>query len=62
MPRCAGVSAPSMVRRCLRDQVSDDGLAVADYLAVVDDVGKLAARRFRHVEDVIVLEWNAREP
>ena len=36
-----------------------DGLAVADRVAAVDDIGKLAARRFRGVEDMLVLERHA---
>ncbi len=48
--------------RVFADQVGDDGFAVADRLAVVDDVGKLAARRRRGVEDVLVHERQADEP
>ena len=40
-------------------EVRDDRVAVADRLAVVDDIGKLAARRGRSVEDVLVREGNA---
>jgi dihydroxyacetone kinase len=45
----------------LSDEVGDDGIAVADGLAVVDDVGQLAARRRRGVKDVLVPEGNAGE-
>ena len=41
--------------------VAEDGLAVADRVAAVDDVGKLAARRFRGVEDMLVGERYARK-
>ena len=37
------------------DEVRDDRVAVADRLAVVDDVGKLPARRGRGVEDVLMV-------
>ena len=37
----------------------DDGIAVADRLAVVDDVGKLPARRCRCIENMLVLEPHA---
>jgi hypothetical protein len=40
----------------------DDGRAVADPLAAVDDVGKLAARRLRGVENVLVPESNSGQP
>ena len=46
----------------LGDEVGDDGVAVADRLAVVDDVGQLTARRRRSVENVLVPEWDAAEP
>jgi hypothetical protein len=36
--------------------MSDDGLTVADGLAVVDDIGKLAARRRRRIENVLMRE------
>jgi hypothetical protein len=42
--------------------MGDDGLAVADRLAVVDDVGELAAWRLRGVEDVLVSERDAGQP
>jgi len=45
----------------LGDEVGDDRVAVADGLAVVDDVGQLAARRRRGVEDVLVPEGDADE-
>jgi hypothetical protein len=41
--------------------MGDDGVAVADRFATVDDVGKLAARRLRGIEDVFVLERRAGE-
>src|SRR5271155_4293395 len=41
------------------DEVRDDRVAVADRLAVVDDVGKLPARGGRGVEDVLMGEWHA---
>ena len=46
----------------LSDEVGDDGIAVADGLAVVDDVGQLTARRRRGVENVLVPERHAGEP
>jgi hypothetical protein len=46
----------------LADQMRDDRLAVPDRLAVIDDVGKLSARRRRRVEDVLMRECNAGEP
>ena len=45
----------------LADEMGEDGLAVADDLAVVDDVGELAARGMRGVDDVLVTEGNAAE-
>jgi hypothetical protein len=36
--------------------MGDDGIAVADRLAVVDDVGQLPARGRRRIENVLVLE------
>src|SRR5262249_1456390 len=42
--------------------MGDDGLAVADRLAVVDDVGELAAWRLRGVEDVVVPARDAGQP
>ena len=42
-------------------EVGDDGLAVADRLTIVNDIGKLPARRRRGVEDVLVNERHARE-
>ena len=59
--RCVSLSAASMARRVLADHIGDDGLAVADRVAAVDDVGKLAARRLRGVEDVLVRERHAGE-
>jgi hypothetical protein len=44
------------------NEVGDDGVTVADRLAVVDDVGQLAARRRRGVENVLVPERDAGEP
>ncbi len=41
--------------------VGDDRLAVAQRFAVIDDVGKLAARRRGRVEDVLVPERHARQ-
>src|SRR5271156_4925380 len=41
------------------DEVRDDRVAVADRLAVVDDVGKLPAGGGRSVEDVLMREWHA---
>src|SRR5215469_12494714 len=43
------------------DQMGDDGLAVADGLAVVDDIGKLPARRSRRVEKVLMYERQSDE-
>ena len=40
----------------------DDDLAVADRLAVIDNVGQLPARRARSVENVLVRERHAGEP
>ena len=45
----------------LGGDVGDDGVAVADRLARVDDIGQLAARRRRRVENVLVQEWHAGE-
>ena len=45
----------------LRD-MSEDALAVADGVVAVDDIGKLAARRLRGVENMLVPERHAREP
>ena len=45
----------------LGDEAGDDGIAVADRLAVVDEVGKLPAWRCRRVENVLVLERHAGE-
>ena len=56
--RCDVVSAES-IDRLLADEMSDDRLAVADRFAVVNDVGKLPARRRRGVEDVLVDERHA---
>jgi len=41
------------------DQMGDDRVAVADLFAVVDDIGKLPARRLRGVEDVLMDERQA---
>ena len=46
----------------LIDEVGDNGIAVADRLAVIDDVRQLAARRRRGVENVLVPERDAGEP
>src|SRR5580692_4844065 len=46
----------------LADQMRDDGFTVADDLTVIDNVRKLATRRFRSVEDVLMLERHAGEP
>ena len=62
MSRCAAVSAASMVRRYLRDDMGDDGLAVADRLAVVDEIRKLPARRRRRIENMLVRERHAGKP
>jgi hypothetical protein len=43
----------------LAGEMLDDGVAVADRLAVVDDVGKLTARCGRGIEDVLVRERQA---
>jgi hypothetical protein len=45
----------------LTDEMRDDGLAIANNLAVVVDVGKLSARRVRCVEDVLMRERNLGE-
>ena len=55
------VALPRLDRRIdgqpvLADKVRDDGLAVADGLAVVDQVGQLPARRLRRVENVLMRE------
>src|SRR5215204_6980818 len=41
--------------------MGDDGVAIADNLAVVVDVGKLSARCVRCVEDVLMRERNLGE-
>ena len=46
----------------LGDEVGDDGVAVANRLAVVDDIGQLTARRRRGVEDVLMPKRQAGEP
>src|SRR5262245_35708062 len=46
----------------LGDEMGDDGIAVADRLAVVDDVGQLPAWRCRRIENVLVLERHAVKP
>ncbi len=48
-------------RMVLAIDMRDDRPAVADHLAVVDDVGQLPARRRRGIEDVLVLERHAGE-
>ena len=45
----------------LADQVRDDRLAVADCLAVIDDIGKLSARGRGGVEDLLMDERHARQ-
>src|SRR5262245_23153859 len=40
----------------LPGEKGEDGLAVADGLAVIDDVGQLPARRLRCIEDVLMRE------
>ena len=57
---CAGDSDASRVRRFGVD-VGDDRVAVADRLAIVNDVGKLPARGGRGIEDVLVSERHAGE-
>ena len=52
--RCACVSAASMREAVFAGEIVEDRLAVADGVAVVDDVGQLPARRLRGVEDVLV--------
>ena len=42
--------------------MGDDGLAVADGFAVVDDIGQLPARRLRRIENMLVRERHAGEP
>jgi hypothetical protein len=42
--------------------VRDDGFAIADRRAVVGDVGKLAARRRRRIENMLMGEGQAGEP
>ena len=46
----------------LADEMGEDGFAVADDLAVLDDVGKLAARGMRGVDDVLVTKGDSGEP
>ena len=60
--RCAGVSAASMVSAIFADEMDEDGLAVADRLAVIDDVGQLPARRLRRIENMLMHERHAGEP
>ena len=55
-------SAWSMCQPVFGDEMGDDGFAVADRFAVVDNVGKLPPRRRRCVEDVLVGERHAGEP
>ena len=53
---------PSVDRQpVLGGDVGDDGVAVADRLARVDDIGQLAARRRRRVENVLMPERHAGE-
>ena len=59
--RCAGVSAASIVRRYFLGQMGDDGFAVADGLAVIDDIGQLPARRGGSVENMLMDERHPRE-
>src|SRR6185312_11608696 len=42
-------------------QMRDDGLAVADGLALVDEIGQLSARRRRRIENVLMHEGKAGE-
>jgi len=46
----------------LRDEMGDDGITVANRLSPIDDVGQLAARRRRGVENVLVPERDAGKP
>ena len=62
MSRCAAVSAASIAGPVFGDDVGDDGLAVADGFAVVDDIGQLPARRLRRIEDMLMRERHAGEP
>ena len=59
--RCAGGERRVDGQALFAIEVGDDRLAVADRLAIVNDVGKLPARRRRGVEDVLVNERHARE-
>ena len=52
--RCAAWSDGVDGEIIFGDEVGDDRLAVADRLAIVDNVGKLPARSGRRVEDVLV--------
>src|SRR5579862_6757709 len=42
--------------------MGDDGLAVANGFAVVDDIGQLPARRLRRIENMLVRERHAGKP
>src|SRR5262249_2391418 len=46
----------------LGDQMGDDGITVGDRLSLVDDIGQLAARRRRGIENVLVPERDAGKP
>ena len=50
-----------MVRPMLSDDMGEDRLAVADCLAIIDDIGKLPARRGRGIENMLMHERHARE-
>ena len=41
------------------NKTRNDGVAVADRLSIVNDVGKLPAGRGRGIEDVLMGEWHA---
>lgn len=44
-----------------RDEMRDDGVAVAYLLVVIEKIGQLPARRLRGVDNVLVPEWQATE-
>jgi hypothetical protein len=63
VPIALGLAERGVDRQAmLSDEMREDGLAVADDLAIVVDVGELTARSMRGVDDVLVTERNASEP